>query len=166
MLANDASQPAQQRDSEPARSLSWTHPHRNRANAVIRVSCDSPRAPFFTPYPPVPRRPPPPNPIHAFHPRVVPRDPAYTRSKETNRSCGRMLRGPGNDNVDERSGFNSWCHFTVFLRDLVDFIMVGCKWENFGIKCERFRLEDLIWDVWDFEDWNGEGGRNWKQSHF
>jgi len=41
MLANDASQPAQQRDFEPARSLSWTHPRRNRAGAVIRVSYDS-----------------------------------------------------------------------------------------------------------------------------
>jgi len=44
MLANDASQPAQQCDFEPARSLSWTHPHRNQASTVIRVSYDSLRS--------------------------------------------------------------------------------------------------------------------------
>lgn len=47
MLANDASQLAQQCDFEPARSLSWTHPHRNRASAVIRVSYD-----FVVPFTP------------------------------------------------------------------------------------------------------------------
>lgn len=47
MLANDASQPAQQCDFEPARSLSWTHPHRNRASAVIRVSYDSLRGSLY-----------------------------------------------------------------------------------------------------------------------
>jgi len=57
MLANDASQPAQQRDFEPARSLSWTHPRRNRAGAVIRASYDSLRASLYPPPPPPPLSP-------------------------------------------------------------------------------------------------------------